>query len=192
METIRTRVGIETPETAVSRRLDPSPLDQVLASRSHVRVLRAMITSDPSENLGPRDVARLAGVSYPRTAKVLGELSGTGLVVRHRTRWGAIYELNDAHFLAPQLWAIFDDELHVLESVQGYVRGEARRTRRAVRIRLEPGIGHDLDVVMTSAGRFGPEDKRWFEELEEEIGQRFGLDVRVAARDPDDWLMKLD
>lgn len=124
--------AIETNEERAT--LDPRPLDEVLGSRSHVRVLRALIIKDPGENLGLRDVARLAGVSHSRTLRVLRELQPAGVVIGHKTRWGTIYELNDDHFLAPQLWTLFDDELHVLQAIEGYIRGEARKTRRAVRI----------------------------------------------------------
>jgi hypothetical protein len=143
-------VAIETNEKRVTP--DPRPLDEVLGSRSHVRVLRALIIKDPGENLGLRDVARLAGVSHSRTLKVLRQLMPTGVVIGHKTRRGTIYDLNDDHFLAPQLWTLFDDELHILQGIEGYVRGEARQTRRAVRMRIEPGISTELKVVVTGSG----------------------------------------
>ncbi|MGH2692512.1 MAG: hypothetical protein ACRDHM_08415 [Actinomycetota bacterium] len=151
-----------------------------------------MITKDPGHNLGVRDVARMAGVSHPRTAKVLAELDRAGLVNKHETRWGPVFELNDEHFLAPQLWVLFDDELHVLRAIEGFVRGEARKTRRPVRARITTGIGTELAVVMTSVRSFGAEDERWFRELEEAIERRFGLEVRVGPPDPGEWLLTLD
>ncbi len=178
--------------TSDSDPLDPRPLDEVLASRSHVRVLRALVTKDPEENVGVRDIARLAGVSHPRTAQALTGLTRAGLVERRKTRWGPLYDLNADHFLAPQLWVLFDEELHVLQGVEGYVRGEARKTRRAVRVRLETGVDRDLEVVVTSSRPFGWEDRLWFQELEAGIARCFGLDVRVGPRDPSEWLLSID
>lgn len=82
--------------------------------------------------------------------------------------------------------------MHVLQAIEGYVRGEARRTRRPVRTRLATGIGSDLEVVVTSVRPFGAEDERWLRELEAAIERRFGLEVRVAPPDAGDWLLTLD
>jgi len=183
VERIVTETGSDTS--------DPVPLDQIFATRSHVRVLRAMVIKDPGTNVGARDVARLSGVSHPRASQVLRELARAGLVIGHETRWGTVFELNDEHFLSPQLWALFDDELHVLQEIDGYVRGEARKSRRALRVRIEHGLDRDVEVVLASDRQFGPEDHRWFRDLEDGILHRFGLEVRVAARDPNEWLLTL-
>lgn len=134
----------------------------------------------------------MAGVSHSRTAQVLTALADSGVVVERTTRWGPLFDVNDEHYLTPQLWTLFDDELHVLQAIQGFVRAEARRARRRIRFRLETGIGHDLEIVATGPSRFGPEDRRWFDELETGIEQRFGLEVRVAPEDPNEWLMTID
>lgn len=161
-------------------------------SRSHVRILRALIKKDPKENVGVRDVARLAGVSHPRTAEVLTALSESGLVLQLTTRWGPLYDLNSEHFLAPQLWTLFDDELHVLQAIHGYARAEARKTRRPIRFRLETGVGTDLELLASGPSKFGWEDQHWFGQLEAGIEQHFGLDVRVAPEDPNEWLLTID
>ncbi len=180
------------PTTSAPDPFDPRPLDEVLASRSHVRVLRALIKKDPQENVGVRDVARLAGVSHPRTAQVLAALSESGLILQRATRWGPLYDLNHEHFLAPQLWTLFDDELHVLPAIQGYARAEARKMRRPIRFRLETGVGCALELLATGPSPFGWEDRHWFGELEAGIEQHFGLDVRVAPEDPNEWLVSID
>ena len=61
-----------------------------------------------------------------------------------------------------------------------------------MRVRLAEGIGRDLEVVVTSTGGFDSEDERWFRELEADIEQRFGLQVRVGPRDAGEWLLELD
>lgn len=187
VETIPTTPRSETSD----QRPGPRPLDRILGSRSHVRVLRALVTKDPQENLGVREVARLAGVSHPRTAQVLRDLRSASFVIASRTRWGTVCDLNADHFLAPQLWTLFDDELHVFLEIEGYIRGEARKTRRQLRFKLEPGLEGDLELVLTPVRSFDSTDRRWFGEQEDGISERFGLDVRVREEDPNEWLLEL-
>lgn len=157
-----------------------------------MRVLRALSTKAPQVNLGVRDVARLAGVSHSRTAQVLRALAESGVVVEHKSRWGPLYELNDDHYWTPQLWTLFDEELHIFQAIEGFARAEARKTRRPVGFRAERGIGHDLELVASGLSACDPGHQRWFQELEAGIERQFGLDVRVAPEDPNEWLMTLD
>ena len=71
-----------------------APLDDLLASRSHVRVLRVLSLFGDEVNLTGRDVARHAGISHTRVQAVLRELVATGAVARHRGATWAVYELD--------------------------------------------------------------------------------------------------
>lgn len=85
-------------------------LDAVLASRTHVRVLRVLVALDRQINLTARDVARRAGASRGRVLKVLGELSSIGIVTAHRTPTHAIYCLAEDHPLTDAVRSLFDEE----------------------------------------------------------------------------------
>jgi hypothetical protein len=59
-----------TPPPAVTGRM----LDGILASRTHVRVLRVLVTLDRRMNLSAAEVARRAGASPGRVLEVLRQL----------------------------------------------------------------------------------------------------------------------
>ena len=81
--------------------------------------------------------------------------------------------------------------MHVVEAIEGFVRAEARKTRRQVRVRTAPGIGAELEVVLGIL-QDREDDRRWFDELEDQIADGFGVDVRVKLADPSEWLLALD
>lgn len=83
------------------------PLDEILASRTHVRVLRVLITLDRHMNLSGRGVARKAGVSRGRVLTVLRHLGSLGIVTITWTPHAALYRMADASPLVPALRSLF-------------------------------------------------------------------------------------
>lgn len=53
---------------------------------------------------------------------MLRDLEGAGLVLARRSPEIGIFELNEDHYLAPALVALFDDERHEDQAVIGFVR----------------------------------------------------------------------
>lgn len=90
--------------------LDDSPLDDFLASRSHVRALRVLTLLGDDINLTGRDVARRAEMSRTRALEVLGELVGTGAVAKYPGATWAIYRIDASNPLASALRALFEAE----------------------------------------------------------------------------------
>lgn len=101
------------PPPAVTART----LDGVLASRTHVRVLRVLVALDRRINLTARDVARRAGASSGRVLQVLGELVSVGVVTAHRTPTHAIYCINGDHPLTDAVRSLFDEERRTAEEI---------------------------------------------------------------------------
>ena len=83
------------------------PLDDVLASRTHVRVLRVLVTLDRHINLSGRDTARRAGAAHGRVLAVLRHLSSIGVVTAAVTPHATIYRLADTSPITPALRALF-------------------------------------------------------------------------------------
>jgi len=83
------------------------PLDEVFASRTHVRVLRVLVTLDRHINLSGRDTARRAEVSHGRALTVLRHLASIGAVTSTVGPHATIYRLADHGPLAPALRALF-------------------------------------------------------------------------------------
>src|SRR2546429_2916282 len=87
-------------------RLD-APLDDIFASGTHVKVLRALCGLPAQMTASGRDVARRAGVSHPRANSVLAGLSNTGPVNVQRLPGTDLYRLNRDHAMANQLIQLF-------------------------------------------------------------------------------------
>jgi len=83
------------------------PLDHVLASRTHVRVLRVLLTLDRHLNLSGRGVAERAEVARARTLTVLRHLASLGVVTINQTPHAAIYRVDDRSSLVPGLRSLF-------------------------------------------------------------------------------------
>jgi hypothetical protein len=98
------------PGTPQAPRVTARVLDDLLASRTHVRVLRVLVAFDRRTNLSARDVSRRADASHGRVLEVLGQLSSLGLVHIYRTPSYAIYRLIEEHPLAAAVRSLFDEE----------------------------------------------------------------------------------
>src|SRR5438477_12518388 len=90
-------------------RLD-RPLDDVFASASHIRLLRALFGLPSGMGRSGRDLARRAGVSHPRANQVLADLSEQGLAEVQRLPRTDLYRVNRQHALAEALRDFFELE----------------------------------------------------------------------------------
>ena len=64
-----------------------TPLDQVLQTGTHVRVLRALVALPPGLAASARDIARRAGVAHTTASRALQSLAAQGIVhVQHVAR----------------------------------------------------------------------------------------------------------
>jgi hypothetical protein len=86
------------------------PLDEVFATRSHVRILPVLSLLGDDVNLTGRDVARNAQISHARAVEVLGSLVSLGIVTCYREASWAIYELNRDNHLDPVVRWLFERE----------------------------------------------------------------------------------
>lgn len=96
-------------------RVSSRTMDDVLASRTHIRVLRVLTRLDRKVILTARDVARRGGASHGRVLEVLRHLSSLGLVTASWTPSHAIYRLADEHPLADAVRSLFDQEQQISE-----------------------------------------------------------------------------
>jgi hypothetical protein len=85
-------------------------LDGILASRTHVRVLRVLVALDQRMNLSAAEVARRAGASAGRVLEVLRQLTSMGMVTAHRTPSYSIYCLSERHPLTGAIRSLFQQE----------------------------------------------------------------------------------
>jgi hypothetical protein len=93
-----------------TREVGDRPLDDILASRGHLRVLRVVSLVGDEVNLTGRDIAGRGGISRARAQDVLRELVSAGIVKQHRGATWAIYEINGESPIAPLIRALFEAE----------------------------------------------------------------------------------
>jgi len=86
------------------------PFDDVFATGSHIRVLRALDSLPEGVGASGREVARRAGVSAPTAREVLAGLVAQGIVSVKRGLKTASYRLNRDHILSPTVRDLFARE----------------------------------------------------------------------------------
>jgi len=163
------------------------PFDDVFATGSHVRVLRALVELPDGLTVSGRDIARRAGVSQPTAAEVLRALEDQGLLVVGRRPRAAYYRLNPEHMLAPLLSEIFVQERQTRSDVEGRIADglagmrdveEAYLFGSAARGDMRPNS--DIDVAIKSRQAI-PEEIPALDALYRRFGNRVNV-VRLRER----------
>lgn len=98
------------------------PLDDLLRSRSHVRVLRALDELPRGLATSARELGRRAGVSHPTASSVLALLAQQGVVQMRRTPNADFFELNRSHVLVESITPLFDRERRLRKELVDFLR----------------------------------------------------------------------
>ena len=166
------------------------PLDDVLETQGHVRVLRALAGLPHDFSASARDLARRAGVAHTTAARVLRGLADQRLArVQHVGR-ADLYQLNDDHILASEIRTLFQSEIGLREQLIEYLRAEIpQRVGRAEAAYLfgsaargRTRTGSDIDVAVVGAGRSEDELESAIGELAARVRDRFGTELNVIVR----------
>lgn len=162
-------------------------LDDVLASRGHLRTLRALDALPEGLGVSARDLARRAQVAHNRASEVLNALTQLGLARVQRAGRADLYQLNREHVLYPALHQLFGEETKVHTELQRFLR---RRLAKIDHVReafifgsvarRESRAGSDIDLalVMPPSGPTAAE-QRELDELAREVRVRFGSELGV-------------
>jgi predicted nucleotidyltransferase/DNA-binding transcriptional ArsR family regulator len=168
------------------------PLDDLLQSRSHIRVLRALQGLPAGLDVSIREIARRAGVSHPTASTVLESLRQQGLVHVRRTLLANEYRLNDDHVVVSPLrqFLIWEGDLgprvkaFLVESIQNEAPwvSAAYLFGSAVRDDMKPAS--DLDMALICPPNKVQRLQKLMDELGEETAARFGnrLNVVIGTR----------
>lgn len=87
----------------------PKALDDVLATRTHVRILR-VLALESTYNFTARGLAQTAEISRNRTLEVVRHLDSLGMLATAITHTHSIFRLSDTHPLRPALTFLFEVE----------------------------------------------------------------------------------
>jgi len=162
-------------------RLDGA-LDDLFATGSHVRVLRALAQLPEGLTVSGRDIARRAGVSQPTARQVLMSLDQQGLLVVGRRPHASFYRLNTEHVLAPLIRDMFTREAAVRDELEAEVASQIAKLPGVSTAYLFGSAGRgdmradsDIDVAVTG-------DRDVLDELPQldAIHRRFGNRVNVV------------
>lgn len=128
------------------------PLDQILGTRSKLRLLRAL--APLHRPVSGREAARLAGVSR-QAISVLDDLASAGIVRRQETAGQNLYLFNRDDRLAPAILHLFDEEAgrtaELFQRLACIVEESGSAMSAAVfgsAARGEAGPGSDLDLLV--------------------------------------------
>lgn len=167
-----------------------TPLDELLETGAHVRVLRALVRMPRGLAASARDIARRAGVAHTTAARVLRGLAGARVVQGQRAGRADLYRLNEQHVLAEQIRSLFESESAVRGQLVDYLRAELpRRIGRAEGAFLFGSVqrgttrpASDVDVAVVGAERSEAELEQTLSELADRVRDRFGTELNVIVR----------
>lgn len=172
-------------------RLD-DPLDDIFASASHIKLLRALFALPSEMGSSGRDLARRAGVSHPRANEVLTDFAEQGLVAVQRLPQTDLYRLNRRHALADPLGKLFvlepklKFELLSLLARELKARNlpvkEARIFGSAARGVMLPGS--DVDLALVTSRQSVAVVEAAAQEIAETVRERFGTRLNVLVGSP--------
>jgi predicted nucleotidyltransferase len=179
-------------------RLDRA-LNDLFQTRSHVRVLRALVELPVGFSTSARDVARRAGLSHPTASKVLASLVDQGVVEVKRAPRADAFELNRDHVAAERLRPLFEWERKLDEELVNFLRDEINRIRDPVSaavlfgsaVRGEITPSSDIDIAVFCEPETVEPVTAAMEEVGEAVRRRFGNRLStVVAPAPLDELLK--
>ena len=168
------------------------PLDELLQSRSHIRVLRALIGLPDEIDSSIREISRRAGVTHPTASSVLESLRQQGLVRVRRTLLSDEYRFNGQHAFADAIRSLFELEAHAQDDLMDVLRDalfaeapwltEASLFGSFARGEMRPDS--DIDLALISPARRAVKLATVVDSISEMTVQRYGNPVHaVIGRD---------
>src|SRR5947207_415748 len=165
-----------------------SALDDLLGSRSHIRIWRALDGLPDGLGLSVRDIARRAGLTHPRASEVLSSLTQLGVTSLQRAGRADLYQLNRAHLLYGIVHELFRQEARVEAELENFLRRrltalmsgaeEAYLFGSVARGEAGPRSDIDLAVVLPSSSATAEVEAASLK-LADEVRQRFGKDLNI-------------
>lgn len=171
-----------------------SPLDDALATASHVRVLRKLLSAPLGLPTSGREIARRAGLSHPTATKVLRDLEHQGLVRARRQVGAEGYTVNKKHVLVQPIEHLFEAEDAIPGRITDWMRAlfEEHRDVKAAYLfgsaaRGEMTRSSDIDIAVLAPGARADELEERLDSIVAELRERTGAPVQliVATSSPD-------
>jgi predicted nucleotidyltransferase len=164
------------------------PLDDLLQSRSHVRVLRALVGLPEEIDSSIREIARRAGVTHPTASSALDALRQQGVVRVRRTLLSDEYRFNTQHALSDAIRSMFDLEQQVRTDLTDFLTNEILASAPWVSeaslfgsfVRDEMQPTSDLDLALISPPGKAAKLGSIIEDLSDATVHRFGNPIHAV------------
>ena len=165
-----------------------APLNEILRSATHVRVLRALFEIPRGFGVSGREIARRAGVAHPSANKALAALHAQGMVdVRRSARFDE-YTLNFDNVLASAIGSLFSQEQRLTDDLKWMLRSELEPlgVRRAYLFgsvaKGDTTSRSDIDLALDPHTSANPELGAALEALSDKVRKRFGSELNIVYR----------
>jgi len=166
-----------------------TPLDHVLETGTHVRVLRALAALPAGFPASGREIARRAGTSHTTASRILRGLEDLRVVQLQHAGRADLYLLNEVHILVPKIRALFEQESGIRSQLIAYLREELpTRIGRAEGAYLFGSAGRgethpdsDIDVGVVAPVRPTAEIEPALAALSAAVRDRFGSELNVLV-----------
>jgi predicted nucleotidyltransferase len=166
------------------------PLDDLLGSRGHVRVLRALHQLPEGLGVSGRDAARRASMSHPRASAVLVDLAGAGVVIVRRAPRVDFYQLNTHHAFFEPLAELFRRESGLRDELVAVVAEQLRQQSVPVEAAFLFGSvargtaiteASDVDIALVAKPSSEQELERILPNVADVIHERFGTRLHFTV-----------
>ncbi len=177
---------ITTPKEVYPIRLT-HPLDDILAGRSHVRVLRALDEVPDGLAVSAREVARRSGLTHPTASSVLSSLIGQGVVLARRAPRSDAFVLNRRHLVVERLGSLFEWERQLVRELLVFlvrvIELEAPWVSAAYlfgsAIRGDMTSASDIDLALVVSNRDHTKTEAAMERGADVVRERFGNRLNI-------------
>lgn len=135
-------------------------LDELLAKRPYVKLLRALVLGSPAKEWSGRELAQAAGVDHTFANEVLPLFVSYGMASMRRLGNANIYRANADHFVVKQLRVFFEAEQRAIEQLAAEL-AKACTSNEKIRsatmygsvARGKGSAGSDIDLLLIVSGK---------------------------------------
>lgn len=135
-------------------------LDELLAKRPYVKLLRALVLGSPAKEWSGRELARAAGVDHTFANEILPLFVGHGMASMRRLGNANIYRVNADHFIVKQLRTFFEAEQRAIERLEAELARACASTEKIRSATMygsvargRGGAGSDIDLLLIVSGK---------------------------------------
>jgi len=169
-----------------------APLDDLFASASSVRVLRALVELPAGFGVSTREIARRAGLSHPTASRVLASLASQGVATVRRSLRGDEYALEPEHVLAQKAVDLFAWERSlrqdliddVSKAIVQHAPGVERAFLYGSAASGEMLPDSDIDLAIESAFGRETEVERQLQTVRDSIRRCYGNQLNILVGSP--------